>query len=1223
MVTRHNEFYKNLVSSLCFIVLFFVFSKTSYSAGGIGSWNSAISLPWRVENPAAIAFNGYIYVLGGYGWDSGIPYARNVVIFAKVNSDGTIQPWASTTPFNTGRYLHAATIDPNNRVIYIIGGWDTNGNKLNDVQYAQILSDGNIGAWNAATPFPQTIYGHTAVAYNGYLYVLAGGNVNGANGVSYAKINSDGSLGAWQSNFFAPTWSNYHTTAAYNGIFLMTGGMRGSALGLEVLRDVQYAPVKPSPTFTGPLEQWKTTTPLLITRYLHASVAANGYLYVLGGTNCDYSGNGSLLNDVLYASINSDGTIGQWNTSNSSLPYAIKSHASVVSNGYIYVIGGTTGDCSTGFIKDTVLYAQISSSDTTPPVTTPNYYGGSYPNPINVTLTCSDGLGSGCDKTYYTKDGTIPTIESATIQPIQISTTTTLKYYSTDQAGNAEEIKTQYYQFTVTPPKNYADGFGYPVNFPDGIDWNNGSSKCINPDVEEQCDICNSPNDGYGFLERGDYTVPPDGKCESYHPGQDWNKNDGSDFGKPVFAIAHGIVKVALIGDNGGFGNIVLIEHEARNRFNLTATKKVYSFYAHLNSIKDNILGKTVNMGYQIGTVGSTGTQRNTGPHLHFEIRYRTYNRNNNCIDEDPYTWNWDQNDWNAYAASWCHKVGSKDEIRKYWVNPSEFIEANKANKCSITKVSIGNDGTQGNSDSYNPAISTDGSKIAFRTLATNISASLLSSSKGLNSWLKSVLYSQSADTNPVGSVYIYDRQTTTINEMNSDGDGTLGNGNDFNASFSTDGRYKVFASDATNLVSGDTNDVSDIFVYYKQTGVTNRASVDSSGNQANGMSYDSGISGDGRYVVFTSNASNLVSGDTNGYKDIFVHDQQTGETRRISASSSGTQADGDSYQPSISSDGKYVAFVSEATNLVVGDTNGVADIFVSDIRTGEIRRVSIDSNGNQANGASYHPSISENGRYVAFESKASNLVLNDSNGVSDIFIFDRLNSTAQRISVGINGVEADGASYEPKISTYGLSVAFISNATNLVSGDTNGKADMFVAYLSSSAANNPPTKPNLTYPSNGSSGLPTTITLKWERSTDPDGNAVTYNLYIGTDSSFAGTSPITLAAISSTVDYASVAGYPAITIFFVMAFRGFLKRRKRIVYLLRTVTFVLVLFFASCGGGGGGGSSSSSVSAGNGGEYSYTVSNLQFNTAYYWKVVADDGNGGQTESDTYSFTTR
>jgi Tol biopolymer transport system component len=169
----------------------------------------------------------------------------------------------------------------------------------------------------------------------------------------------------------------------------------------------------------------------------------------------------------------------------------------------------------------------------------------------------------------------------------------------------------------------------------------------------------------------------------------------------------------------------------------------------------------------------------------------------------------------------------------------------------------------------------------------------------------------------------------------------------------------------------------------------TARVSVDSSGNQGNCWSSYPSISSDGRYVAFSSLASNLVAGDTNGAYDIFVHDRQTGVTTRVSVDSSGNEGNDISGAPSISSDGRYVAFESYASNLVA-DTDSGLDIFVHDRQTGMTSRVSVNSSGNKGNGASIYPSMSSDGRYVAFESDASNLVACDTNGWPDIFVHDR-----------------------------------------------------------------------------------------------------------------------------------------------------------------------------------------------------------------------------------------
>src|SRR5205814_1263965 len=197
----------------------------------------------------------------------------------------------------------------------------------------------------------------------------------------------------------------------------------------------------------------------------------------------------------------------------------------------------------------------------------------------------------------------------------------------------------------------------------------------------------------------------------------------------------------------------------------------------------------------------------------------------------------------------------------------------------------------------------------------------------------------------------------------------------------SADGRFVAFAAWARNLAPGDTNGFGDVFVHDRGTGVTERLSVDGAGTEANDTIHQPAISADGRFVAFVSAATNLVPGDTNGLSDVFVHDRRTRRTERVSVDSAGTQADGASASPALSADGRFVAFSSSATNLVPGDTNGQADVFVHDRRTGTTERVSVDSAGTGANGWSERPSISADGRFVAFCSYATNLVPRDTNG--------------------------------------------------------------------------------------------------------------------------------------------------------------------------------------------------------------------------------------------------
>jgi Tol biopolymer transport system component len=332
--------------------------------------------------------------------------------------------------------------------------------------------------------------------------------------------------------------------------------------------------------------------------------------------------------------------------------------------------------------------------------------------------------------------------------------------------------------------------------------------------------------------------------------------------------------------------------------------------------------------------------------------------------------------------------------------------------------------GVQAISNSADPVISSDGGFAAFDSGATDL---------------------VSGDTNGQRDIFVRDRNTGTNYLVSRSSAGVLGNGMSMNPSLSSDGRYVAFYSGATNLVTGDSNSMYDVFVRDRNTGTTYLVSKSSAGVLGDDGSYDASISGDGRYVAFYSQAANLVSGDSNGMQDIFVRDRNTGTTYLVSRSSAGVVGGGMSLDPSISSDGRYVAFESSATNLVSGDTNLLQDIFVRDRNTGTTYLVSRSSAGVQTDGVSYDPSLSGNGRYVAFDSSATNLVADDTNGARDIFVRDRNTGTTYRVSVSSSGTEATAASYSPGISSDGRYVAFESAATNLVTSDTNGQEDIFV----------------------------------------------------------------------------------------------------------------------------------------------------------------------------------
>ncbi len=261
----------------------------------------------------------------------------------------------------------------------------------------------------------------------------------------------------------------------------------------------------------------------------------------------------------------------------------------------------------------------------------------------------------------------------------------------------------------------------------------------------------------------------------------------------------------------------------------------------------------------------------------------------------------------------------------------------------------------------------------------------------------------------------------------------------------SADGTRIAFGSAAANLVPGDTNHHVDVFVRDRIAGTTSLVTRGRGGAPADGDSRANGISRTGRYVAYDSFATNLVAHDTNGAYDVFVRDLSTTSQERVSVPTGGGQANAESFRPAISGNGRYVAFDSYATNLVPADTNGGFDVFVRDRLLGTTERVSVGSGGLQANGESTGAAITPDGRYVAYESGASNLVEGDDNGQVDVFRYDRRTGITALISVGLGGAPGDALSDLAGLSASGRYAVFTSSAANLVPDDTNGVADVFV----------------------------------------------------------------------------------------------------------------------------------------------------------------------------------
>jgi len=381
------------------------------------------------------------------------------------------------------------------------------------------------------------------------------------------------------------------------------------------------------------------------------------------------------------------------------------------------------------------------------------------------------------------------------------------------------------------------------------------------------------------------------------------------------------------------------------------------------------------------------------------------------------------------------------------------LVAASGAWALSTSRVSVSSREAQARGLSTETAISATGRYVAFRSYARN----LVSGGNGF------------------GQVFVRDRRRGITRQASLTSRDRQPNGSVSDVAISGDGRYVAFASSASNIVRGDSNRHSipgdtqseradDIFVRDLWRGTTRRVSISSAERQANEQSYFTAISRSGRYVAFTSEASNLVPGDTNRVADVFVRDRRRGVTRRVSLRAAAGQADGQSGASAISADGRFVTFSSSATNLVAGDTNARADIFVRDRWRGTTRRVSLGSEGAQANSGSRSPVISADGRRVAFVSDASNLVAGDHNvhleresdetlpptarPAFDVFVRDLEHGTTRRLSVSSGGGEGDDDSLEVALSPDGRFVAFSSWATNLVARDTNGLSDIFVHDL-------------------------------------------------------------------------------------------------------------------------------------------------------------------------------
>lgn len=346
----------------------------------------------------------------------------------------------------------------------------------------------------------------------------------------------------------------------------------------------------------------------------------------------------------------------------------------------------------------------------------------------------------------------------------------------------------------------------------------------------------------------------------------------------------------------------------------------------------------------------------------------------------------------------------------------------------TIERISIATGGAQGDGSSNSPSLDASGRYVVFQSEATNIDG---------------------GDANFGSDIFLRDRLLAITARVSVAHGGGPANDRSADPQISADGRFVAFWSYATDILppGANTHGVTQVYLRDLLANTTQLVSSDSTDAPANGFSLSPAVSGDGHYVAFASAAPNLIPGDAGGGS--YVWDRLTHTTIRADRNSSGAIGDGGAGRTSISWNGRWVAFSSTSTNLVPNDTNGWSDVFVRDLRAGTTACASL---AGAATGdlTSDVPTISPSGRYVAFRSLATNLIVGDTNGLGDVYRRDMLTGAVERVSVSTAGAEGNDLSgaYQPAVSGDGRAVVFTSRASNLVAGDANGAADFFVRTL-------------------------------------------------------------------------------------------------------------------------------------------------------------------------------
>ncbi|MCB2188334.1 MAG: hypothetical protein KQJ78_18090 [Deltaproteobacteria bacterium] len=341
----------------------------------------------------------------------------------------------------------------------------------------------------------------------------------------------------------------------------------------------------------------------------------------------------------------------------------------------------------------------------------------------------------------------------------------------------------------------------------------------------------------------------------------------------------------------------------------------------------------------------------------------------------------------------------------------------------AVERVSVSSSGEEGNARSDYPNISDNGRYVAFISEAGNLRAGGL-----------------------VGQYdyFVHDRQTGETTWVGPGPFTWRGVTYRWAPAISADGRYVVYATGEPNAALGDNNTWCDVYLWDRDTGATELVSVSNTGDPGDADSGEPDVSDDGRYVVFASETTNLAPGAPSGFAELLLRDRQANQTTRVSVNSAGEAANGDANTPYLSGDGGYLVYLSWATNLAGPKTVATIQVFGHDLVSGETSGISVQLDGTLNGARSYAPRVSADGRYVAFNSENANLVSGDNNNQTDVFLRDRQTATTRLVSRATDGTQSNGYNNSADISADGSTVVFDSTATNLAPDDTDGFADIY-----------------------------------------------------------------------------------------------------------------------------------------------------------------------------------